>query len=105
MSDGSGQLALDALYEVIDEINLELREEQRLAKDPETRIFGEEDGLDSIDLVRLVVLYEQAMADATGTAISISDDRAMSNAHSHFRTVRSLVDYTLTLLDEASGAD
>ncbi len=104
MTAETAKLALDSLYEVIDEINLELRDDQRLAKDPATRLFGEEDGLDSIDLVRLVVLYEQAVTDATGTPISISDDRAMSNAHSHFSTVQSLVDYTLTLLDEASGA-
>ena len=105
MSDALATQALDALYEVIDEINLELRGDQQLAKSPETRLFGGDDGLDSIDLVRLVVLYEQAVSDATGKTISISDDRAMSNAHSHFSTVERLVAYTLTLLEEASVAD
>lgn len=94
------KIALDALYGVIDELNAELPPDKQLAKHVETRIFGEDQGLDSLDLVRLVVLYEQAISESTQQVVSISDDRAMSEQNSHFRTVDSLSQYVAALLSE-----
>ena len=99
------QMALQAVYSVIDEMNEEFPEEQRLAKDPSTLIFGEQGGIESIDLVRLVVLYEQEIAEVIGIDVSISDDRAMSGTHSHFATVATLVDYAIKLIKDEDGVD
>ncbi len=65
----------------------------------ETALLGEEGLLDSLGLVNLLVDVEQALEDETGAALTIGDDRAVSARHSPFRTVGTLADYALDLLD------
>lgn len=62
---------------------------------PETRLFGPSGALDSLGLVSVLVEIEQRVADAEGRAVSLMDDRAMSQASSPFRTVATLADYLL----------
>ena len=65
-----------------------------------THLFGVEGLLDSIGLVSVVLDVEQQINDRLEIPISIADDRAMSQKHSPFRTVGSLADYVLTLIEE-----
>ena len=90
---------LEVLYEAMAEVNLELLDEDQLALDPSTALFGEAAALDSMDLVRLVVLYEQKLNELLGMELSLTDDRAMSEENSPFQTVASLVDYVKQLLE------
>jgi hypothetical protein len=53
----------------------------------ETRLFGPQGILDSMGLVALIVDVEEAIADQTGVAITLGDDRAVSQSSSPFRTV------------------
>jgi acyl carrier protein len=62
----------------------------------ETALFGEEGMLDSLGLVALIVDVEEAIAER-GVAITLGDDRAVSQRTSPFRTVGSLADYIATL--------
>ena len=94
------QLALEVLYSVLDELNEELPEDGQLARDPATILYGKGSALDSIDLVRLAVLYEQRIADVSERNISILDDKAMSEENSPFRTVRTLADFVTRALTE-----
>ena len=104
MAKTEAQVALDALYSVMDELNEERPEDEKLARDPATPLYGAEGNLDSIDLVRLVVMLEQKINDITDRAISITDDRALSQHESHFQTVRTLADYVMQLMrEEADG--
>ena len=103
-TDKTAAAALEALYTVIDELNIDLAPEKQLAKTPDTHLFGGDEGLESIDLVRLIVLYELEIANVTDRNVSISDDRAMSNTHSHFTTVGALAAYATTLLNEEDGS-
>jgi acyl carrier protein len=48
----------------------------------------------------LIVEVEQQVNETYGIDIVIADDRAMSQAHSPFRTIGSLADYIETLLKE-----
>ncbi|MBM7866717.1 hypothetical protein GTO89_08140 [Heliobacterium gestii] len=64
----------------------------------ESKLFGKEALLDSVGLVTLIVDVEQNMEDATGKAIVLADERAMSQRQSPFLTVGSLADYIVTLL-------
>ena len=66
----------------------------------DTRLFGPDGPLDSASLVSLIVEVEQQISEISGTEILIADDRAMSQAHSPFRTIGSLADYIQTLLKE-----
>ena len=99
-ADETANVALEALYVVIDELNGDLAEDKKLTKSPQAQLFGGDDGLESIDLVRLIVLYEMEIASRADCAISISDDRAMSEARSHFSTVGSLAAYATSLIEE-----
>ena len=82
-----------AVYEAIARAN-ELRDPgAQIALDPATALFGAGGALDSLGLVSLVLDVEDAVNGATGRAVTLSDDRAMSQARSPFRTVSSFVDY------------
>lgn len=91
---------LEALYVVIDELNLDLSSDKQLTKKPTGALFGGEGPLESIELVRLIVLYEIELSNVTGHSLSISDDRAMSDTHSHFGNVASLARYASQLVAE-----
>jgi acyl carrier protein len=67
----------------------------------ETALFGPEGILDSLGLVALIVDVEEAIAERTGLAITLGDDRAVSQRSSPFRTVGSLAEYIATLVDSA----
>ncbi|MBI1371160.1 MAG: acyl carrier protein [Phycisphaera sp.] len=93
------QLATDALTSAIDELNTDRADDKKLDTSPDTVLFGIGGSLDSMDLVRLVVLFEQKLAEAD-EAVSIADERAMSQRNSPFRTVQALGDYAATLIQE-----
>lgn len=84
----------------IREIVLEAMGNANLARTPSEQlevsetavIFGPGSPLDSLGLVALLIDIEEAMA-REGHPITLSDDRAMSQTRSPFRTVPRLVDY------------
>ena len=88
----------NALYEIFDEMNLERAQDDPLGKNPGTILFGEDATLDSMDLVQLVVRYEQTLQELTQSDILLTDDRAWSSENSPFHTVASLVDYVMAQL-------
>ena len=95
---------LNLIYAAIDEVNLALPPERQIVKSPETPLFGRSSKLDSLGLVNLIVASEAQIAQATGAAVTLADERAMSQKHSPFRTVGSLSEYAATLLQEAKLA-
>ncbi len=93
---------LNIIYDVIDELNETLPEGQRLAKSPDTLLFGGGANLESLGLVRLVLLLEQKVQDSLGRVVTLVDEKAMSQSRSPFRTVGSLADYVGGLLGQES---
>lgn len=91
---------LAAVLEAVAEYNEQLDEEQRLELDPETRLLGKSSKLDSFGLVNLIIVIEEKLYDKFDKAITLADERAMSQEHSPFRSVQSLSDYAYTLLSE-----
>lgn len=63
--------------------------------DDGTALFGSDGLLDSMGLVTLVVEVEQVLAEQFGMAMTLADDRAMSQRSSPFRSIGTLVDYIL----------
>jgi acyl carrier protein len=90
------------VFRTIDEVNDQLPKEQRLDKSLDAVLFGRGSRLDSIGLVNLVVETESKLADEFGVAVTIADEKAMSQKHSPFRTVGTLVDYIDSLLQSAA---
>jgi len=72
--------------------------------DEETRLFGPNGILDSLKLVNVVLDAEQQINDNYNLAISLADDRSVSQERSPFRTIASLADYILTVAAEQTRA-
>lgn len=87
---------LEVLREAVEASNA-MRGEKPLPFAPETPLFGQGSPLDSLDLVTLLVEVEGLLADRFGLEESLSDERAMSQQRSPFRTIGTLADYILSL--------
>lgn len=89
-------LTRDAIQErVLDALRAanQLREPgDELEVSPTARLFGRGSPLDSMGLVTLLLDIEEAFR-ADGVPLTLTDDRAMSQARSPFRSVPALVDY------------
>jgi len=94
---------LNLIYAAIDEVNPALPPDRQIEKSPETQLFGRGSRLDSLGLVNLVVATEARLMDS-GAAVSLADERAMSQKQSPFRTVETLCDYIATVLQESELA-
>ncbi len=91
----------EILFKAVEEINLELQLEDRLTPAMDTILFGEGGRLDSIGLVTFVLLVEEKLQAKTSLPLSLSDDRAMSQRNSPFRSLRTLHAYITILLQES----
>jgi acyl carrier protein len=69
-----------------------------------TYLIGRRSMLDSLGLVTLIVDLEQRIEEQYDVALTLANDRAMSQKNSPFLTVGSLADYILTLIAEERGA-
>jgi len=90
----------DVVLRAIQRINLTRRPKDRLEVSANAAIFGPGSRLDSLGLVALLIEVEEALQDA-GYDVTLSDERAMSQRHSPFRDVPSLVAFMATLMAEA----
>jgi acyl carrier protein len=68
--------------------------------DESTVIFGKNGAFDSMQLVQLLIEVEQRVNERYHTAITLADDRAMSQERSPFRRIGSLADYVSMLIGE-----
>lgn len=66
----------------------------------ETALLGKRATVDSLGLVTLIVELEQRIEEQYDLALTLADDRAMSQQRSPFRTVGTLADYVATLIAE-----
>lgn len=96
----------DAVQEIIllalRNINDERGANEQIEIGSDTRLFGTDAVLDSLSLVSVIVDVEAAVSEASGRDISLTDDRAMSQAVSPFSDVSTLTSYILLLLSETA---
>ena len=71
--------------------------DQQLQVSPDAPLFGAPSPLDSLGLVALLIDIEEAF-DNEGHAIVLSDERALSQSRSPFRSIPALVEYIQTLV-------
>lgn len=88
------------VYDSVEDANTELPKEKRLRKATDTVLFGGSCDLDSLGLVTLLVVIEQRIEDELGISITLADERAMSQKYSPFRTIGTLNDYIVMLIQE-----
>jgi acyl carrier protein len=91
----------DILFTVIQELNMELPPEKRLPALFDSVLLGRKGKLDSLELVRLIVAAEQKVSEEFGVPVSLTDEKAFSQAHSPFRTVGTLSEFIIRELADA----
>lgn len=70
----------------------------------DTHLIGRRALLDSLGLVTLIVDLEQKIEETFDVALTLANERAMSQKNSPFLTVGSLADYICALLNEQRQA-
>ncbi len=92
------------ILKIVQQCTLDVAREQdiTLPEQPgaDTPLFGDSGIFDSMALVSLIVAVEQEILDATGTAVALADERAMSQTSSPYRTVSALAAYAAGRLVE-----
>ena len=88
------------IISTINTMNANLDEEIQVKDGLDTVLYGNRGKLDSLDLINLIVAVEQNIEDEFDVTVTLADERAMSQEHSPFGTVGSLVDYIEVLLGE-----
>jgi acyl carrier protein len=82
----------DAILDAVRALNLSRMPEHQVDVKPDARLFGPGSPLDSLGLVSLLIDIEDALRDR-GLDISLSDEHAMSQSRSPFRSVQALAAY------------
>ena len=92
----------DIVLHALETLNDERDPDDKLVVTPRTRLFGADAELDSLALVSVIVDVEEAVSDASGRTVRLTDDRAMSREVSPFTDVQALTAYVVELLAEAA---
>ena len=90
---------LEMVFAAVKRTN-QLREaDAQIPQREDAALFGQGGYLDSLGLVSFVLDVEDLVNEATGLSIVLSDDRAMSQSRSPFRTIGDFVDYVAKRLE------
>lgn len=95
---------MDLVAAAVADLNESLPEGVPVERGRETPLYGGNGVLDSLALVRLVLELEERIKDRYGVAVSLADERAISQKKSPFRTVGSLADYIGARLDDREAS-
>ena len=101
MSENNGvrDRAVKVIYSAIDLINSEKDSAGKLVKSEETCLFGHGANLDSFELVGLVLSVENKVAQEFGMAVTLADEKAMSQRSSPFRSVATMANYIVHVIE------
>ena len=88
------------LFELIREMNERRPDDQQIEKEQSTQLYGESGVLDSLELVNLIVAFEQKIQSDLDLAITLADEKAMSQKRNPFRSIEALAGYAITLIKE-----
>ncbi len=92
-----------AILSAIDEVNPILPPAMQLSHDPDAAIFGKGGKLDSLGLVNFVLTVEEKLL-VQGWPVTLTDERAMSQHRSPFRSIESLSSFVYEVLQERGTA-
>lgn len=87
------------IFEAVREINAELGGENLASPTLDTALYGADGNLDSMGLVSLLMDIEDRVSEKLGKDVALTDEKAMSQRNSPFKSVRTLADYMERLLN------
>jgi acyl carrier protein len=93
------QVIQDVVLDAMRAANLARDPAAQLIVSPDAAIFGADSPLDSLGLVALLMDIEEGL-QRLGCDLNLSDERAVSQTRSPFRSVPSIVAYINTLIRE-----
>src|SRR5262245_35888224 len=93
---------LKVILRALETTNEARDERSQLVVSPEAPLFGADSTLDSLGLVALLIDIEEALA-GEGLNVTLSDERALSQRRSPFRSVDTLAAYIEQLANEVQG--
>jgi len=88
---------LRLIFEVVDEINETLPEEEQILGAEQTPIFGVDAGLDSLSLLNLILGVETKLAETVGTALNLSEVLIGNDSDETPGTLGALADFIAEL--------
>ncbi len=97
------QTALNTIYTALADLNTQLPKGRRIEQLPDTRLFGAEGALDSMELCNFIIIAEQKLKDTFGVSVDLTRDDPFSPHNGHFKTVDSLATHVAGLLQEHSS--
>lgn len=96
---------MNGILQLVERCARETAEELGIALSPEfnanSPLFGREGLFDSMGLVSVIVLVEEAIADEFGVDVVLADQRAMSQQKSPFLSCSALAAYAARLIDDS----
>lgn len=92
---------LKIILETVGEIGKDGGNQALIDATEDTRLFGV--NLDSMGIVFLVTDLEDRISDELDVDLTLADERAMSQKTSPFRSVKTLLKYANTLIEEAKA--
>lgn len=91
----------DIIFSAIEMSNNIREDDNQIPAAATTELYGKEGNLDSMGLVAFLIDIEELFLDEE-IQIALSDERAMSQKNSPFRSVKTLTDYIENLLNDKS---
>jgi len=88
------------LIQCINSLNSELPENKKLSPTHETLLLAEGSNIDSLQLISVIVDFEEALAIHFKVQVSLTTDDAMSLTESPFYNVNSLANYAFSLISK-----
>jgi acyl carrier protein len=88
------------IYKYLDELNSQREIDDKLEKSEKTILYGQESGLDSIGLANLIIKVEGAVYKTFKVQIDMTNESVFSLNENPFRTVNSLAEYIVSLINE-----
>jgi len=94
----------EILFPAVNEAKQTIASAANLEESLDGPLFGDS-GLDSLGLVRFIVLVEERIEDVTSIRLSLASDRAMSRRTSPFKNLQTLADFIRECLAEHGVAE
>jgi len=89
----SAEKVRTSLYQAIDEVNRLLPKATQLAKQEDTVLFGEGSPLDSVNLINLLVSFEDSLEKNLNRSVGLTTDQVILEDGRPLHSVRTLVTY------------
>lgn len=88
------------VLQIAEELNEGLENKIHVQEGEHAQLFGSKGVLDSLGLVSLIAAVEQGIEAELGVSVTLANEQAISLRKSPFRTVGTLVEYTVQQIEE-----